>query len=263
MSSTRNAPGPDPRRLTARSVVASTLLGVSPPQLPTRALVATAELFGIAPGTTRVALSRMVAAGELEPVAAGYQLVGALLARQARQEQSRAGTTTRWDGRWQTLVVVGEARPAAERARLRSALEALRLAELREGVWLRPGNLSTGLLPEAEALAAASTLALDSTVDDAPALAARLWDLDAWASTARTSLVELDRLGAELDAGRTDALADAFVASADALRHLQADPLLPAALLPAGWPGDDLRARHRAYDASFKTLLTSWSRARS
>lgn len=262
MSSTRNASVAGRRRLTARSVLASTLLGVAPPQLPTRALVSTAELFGIAPGTTRVALSRMVAAGELEPVAAGYRLVGPLLARQARQEQSRSGATGPWDGRWRTLVVVGEARPAAERARLRSALEALRLAELREGVWLRPANLVADVLPEAEALAAASTLDLDSTVDDGPALAARLWDLDGWADVARATVGELDRLGADLDAGRTEALADAFVASADALRHLQADPLLPAPLLPAAWPGDDLRARHRAYDASFKALLTTWARAR-
>ena len=39
------------RRLTARSVVASTLLGSDPPELPTRSLVGTAALFGIAPGT--------------------------------------------------------------------------------------------------------------------------------------------------------------------------------------------------------------------
>ena len=39
---------PPTRRLTARSAIASTLLGVSPPELPTRSLVATVELLGIA-----------------------------------------------------------------------------------------------------------------------------------------------------------------------------------------------------------------------
>ena len=90
----------DRRRLTARSVVASTLLGVRPPQLPTRALVGTAELLGISPGTARVAISRMVASGELEAIDDGYRLASpSLLARQARQDLSRGGRTGRWDGR--------------------------------------------------------------------------------------------------------------------------------------------------------------------
>ena len=78
------------RPLTARSLVASTLLGTQPPVLPGRVLVRLAELFGIAEGTTRVALSRMVAAGELEVDDGRYRLVGpALLARQATQEHGR------------------------------------------------------------------------------------------------------------------------------------------------------------------------------
>ena len=71
--------------LTARSVVASTLLGTHPPRLPGRLLVAFAEEFGINPGTTRVALTRMVDRGELARVDGGhYSLAGALLDRQAR-----------------------------------------------------------------------------------------------------------------------------------------------------------------------------------
>ena len=62
MATTRNTERP----LSARSVVASTLLGMRPPRLPTQILVRSGALFGIAEGTTRVALSRMVAAGELE-----------------------------------------------------------------------------------------------------------------------------------------------------------------------------------------------------
>ena len=51
--------------LTARSVIASTLLGTEPPRLPGRVLVRVGELFGITEGTIRTALSRMVASGEL------------------------------------------------------------------------------------------------------------------------------------------------------------------------------------------------------
>ena len=79
----------DRKPMTARSVVASTLLGVEPPRLTTRILVRSGELFGIAEGTTRVALSRMVAAGELRPDDDGYRLAGRLLDRQARQTASR------------------------------------------------------------------------------------------------------------------------------------------------------------------------------
>ena len=45
--------------------------------------------------------------------------------------------------------------------------------------------------------------------------------------------------------------------SAAVLRHLQADPLLPDALLPGDWPGPGLRDAYEAYDADFKA---SWAR---
>ncbi|HEX8582205.1 MAG TPA: hypothetical protein VF640_07745, partial [Acidimicrobiales bacterium] len=101
------------RPLTARNVIASTLLGVRPPELAGRVLVRSGELFGIAEGTTRVALSRMVAAGELEADGGRYRLTGRLLARQARQAESRTGATGPWDGTWRLAVVTADRRPAA------------------------------------------------------------------------------------------------------------------------------------------------------
>ncbi len=50
--------------MTARSVLASALLGEDPPELPVAHLVHLAGLFGINPNRARVALSRMVASGE-------------------------------------------------------------------------------------------------------------------------------------------------------------------------------------------------------
>src|SRR3954449_1313936 len=75
--------------LDARSVALSVLLGSHPPVLPARALVALAELFGIAGGTMRPALSRMVAAGELEAIEGRYRLAGRLLDRQRAQDIGR------------------------------------------------------------------------------------------------------------------------------------------------------------------------------
>jgi len=247
-------------RLTARSVIASTLLGMQPPRLSTRMLVRSGELFGIAEGTTRVAISRMVAAGELNPDDDGHRLAGPLLTRQARQGLSRSGRTRRWRGSWRTAVVTADGRSLADRTGLRAAMDQLRLAELREGVWLRPDNLPAGVLPGAEAVIDAQCRWLASRVDDPGVLAAELWALDGWSRTAVELGGELRRLVGALRSGDVDALAPAFVLSASVLRHFQADPLLPPELLPGDWPGPALRSDYDRYDAAFKTLWRTWYR---
>lgn len=257
------------RKLTARSVIASTLLGVNPPQLQTKTLVSTAELLGIAPGTARVAMSRMVVAGELEPTVDGYRLASpALLARQTRQDESRAGRMRRWRGAWRTAVVDVDSRTAVDRANLREALRSLRFAELREGVWMRPDNLRSKVLIDAEEVAAKQCQFLRSRpesagrgIDESVALAQRLWDLPGWVSGADLLLGDVDRLGGRLEDGDSSALAEGFVVSADVLRHLQADPLLPVELLPQGWPGSRLREQHRSFDTAFKATLRAWREA--
>lgn len=244
------------RRLTARSVVASTLLGSDPPELPTRSLVGTAALFGIAPGTARVAMSRMVAAGELVATGEGYRLVSpALLARQERQTRSRRGTTGPWDGSWRTVVVTAEARSAPDRAGLRNALAAARFGELREGVWLRPDNLTDAPPPTP------GCTILRAEPEHPATLARRLWDLPAWTQRARMLTAEVDRLLAPLEAGDAAALRDGFVLSAAVLRHVQADPLLPAELLDPTWPGPTLRSRYDRFDRAFRTTLATWQRS--
>ena len=100
MSQPRNA-------LTARSVLLSVLLGTEPPRLPVRLLVRTTELFGIAEGTTRTALSRMAAAEDVEVDDGWYGLASErLLARQARQTASRQANVRPWrDSHWVQAVV--------------------------------------------------------------------------------------------------------------------------------------------------------------
>ena len=242
----------DTRPLTARSVVASTLLGVRPSVLPPRSLVASAGLFGIAEGAVRTALSRMVVAGELTLDDGRYALSGPFLSRRERQDESRNGVGGPWDGEWEMAVVEGERRPAADRTALRAAMRALRFGELREGVWLRPANLDPDRLPDARTVVGAQCFGLVARPDGD--VAGRLWDLAGWAAAAR-------RLEADLAAHRPrledpDELAAGFLLSAAVLRHLQADPLLPADLLPADWPGRSLRTAYERYDATFKA---SWS----
>jgi phenylacetic acid degradation operon negative regulatory protein len=242
------------RPFTARSVLASTLLGADPPELPVAHLVRVSSLFGINENRARVALSRMVATGEASSDGAGhYRLAGHLLDRQRRQSASRAGRTRAWRGDWHVVVLTSPGGAAASRSRRRRRLAFARLAELREGTWLRPDNLGV-VLPD---LLADDVVLLTTRVTDAPALAARLWDLGTWATRAGELLAAL---AARAPSGPED-LAPGFVLSAAVLRHLQADPLLPPALLPPTWPGEHLRRRYDDWDARYRRVLAEWSRS--
>lgn len=250
------------RPLTARSVIASTLLGSHPPRLPSRLLVRSGELFGIAEGAIRTAISRMVAAGELEAVGSAYQLAGGLLGRQTLQDESRRPTGGRWDGRWELAVVGGTSRPSAARAALRAAMRRLKLAELREGVWTRPDNLDPGRAPHDRAVVDAQCHPFRATAErDAARLAADLWDLDGWAAEATALRTAMARVAPRLDAGDGTALRDGFLVSAAVLRHLLADPALPPELVPARWPGAHLRADYEHFDAAFQNVWREWFRA--
>lgn len=235
--------------------MASTLLGMHPPVLSSRVLVKSGELSGISEGTTRTAISRMVAAGELEAEDGAYRLAGRLLARQARQDISRTPPRWGWDGRWRMAVVVAERRSPEDRAALRSSLLGARYAELREGVWTRPDNLP-GDRPDAPGCEW-----IKGEFSEPKETAAALWDLDGWASAGRALEEELSSWTPRLAAEGVDVLAPTFVLSADVLRHLQADPLLPRELVPNGWPGGSLRQAYESFDAAFTRVWRDWYRA--
>lgn len=263
MSKERNVNTAGDRTLTARSVLLSMLLGNQPPRAPVGQLVRTAGLFGVAEGTARTALSRMVTSGEVSTADGWYEIAAdRLLARQQRQSSSRSGETAAWDGRtWvQCVVVAVRARTAADRTQLRNALVLARLAELREGVWLRPDNL--GALPALprQSVGDVATFRCDPT-DDPAHLAARLWDLTAWSERTGELIGAMQRLLAPIEEGDHRMLAAGFLTSADVLRHFQADPLLPRRLLPGNWPGQQLREVYDRYDQAYRSLLAIWFRS--
>lgn len=224
-----------PPPLSARSTALSLMLGAHPARMSPGDLTRAAEHFGIPAATVRVALTRAVAAGDLRREGGDYVLGDRLVARQRRQDEAVEDAATVWDGSWEMAVVVAGGRPGAERAALRETLAGARLAELREGVWTRPANLRRD-----PPYAAAPVLTCFRAVPEgAPApLAARLWDLEGWATEAR-------RLG-DLLASTPDP-APRLAVAAQVVRHLTTDPLLPAALLPPKWPGPGLRAAYAAY----------------
>lgn len=225
-----------PKALTARSVVLSVLLGAHPAWATAGDLVRLTADFGLREPTVRVALTRMVGAGDLVRSADGYRLSDRLLSRQRRQDDAIHPRVRPWDGSWATLVITSIGTDARTRAALRSALLDARFGELREGVWLRPDNVSRGLGPDI-----ADRVRVLHARDAAPAeLAARLWDLDGWAATGRQLLADL--------AAAPDMPAR-FVTAAAMVRHLRTDPVLPAELLPAAWPGDELRRKYTDFAA--------------
>jgi phenylacetic acid degradation operon negative regulatory protein len=237
---------PDLRPLSARSLVLSLLLGTHPAEIPVRSLVPVAEQHGVSGATLRVALSRMVQAGDLVTRDASYRLSDRLLARQARQDKALDPSTREWDGRWHQVVVTATGRDAPRRLDLRRALVDARHAELREGVWLRPDNLEPPVWSDSTV---ADTVMLHARPDTDPGeLAARLWDLDTWA--------DLARLLARLFADAAEPARRLTVAAA-MVRHLGTDPHLPVDLLPSSWPATELRLTYADYRAGLDALIDS------
>ena len=255
-----NPPGPTLsselglRPLSARSVVLSALLGSHPPVLPIAALVALAAHFEVAAGTVRTAVSRMVAAGELEPVDGGYRLSGRLLDRQREQDIGRTSPDHDWDGSWWVVSTLTTRRTAAERRRFRSVVEGAKLGELRPETWMRPTNLPVEL-DTAEVLISRGLPTVDSRE-----LAGRLWDCEALAARADLLRIALEDVSRQAGASRLGErtpdsdIAPGFMVLAACLRFLRTEPQLPAELV-VSTPANELRTRYTIVEAQLQERL--------
>jgi phenylacetic acid degradation operon negative regulatory protein len=223
-------------RMPARSVVLSVLLGAHPAWATAAELIRLTSDFDIKEATLRVALTRMVSAGDLVRSDDGYRLSDRLLARQRRQDDAINPQLTSWDGTWTTLIITSVGVDARSRSTLRNNLQQNRFAELREGVWLRPDNLKLELPRDV-----LRRVRLLHGYDDSPEeLAGHLWDLKQWVRTGRELLDE--------SASAPD-IPSRFVAAAAIVRHLLTDPVLPDELLPLTWPGAALRQSYAKFAA--------------
>jgi len=229
-----------PVRMTARSVVLSVLLGAHPASATSAELLRLTAGFDIKETAMRVALTRLVAAGDLVRSAAGYGLSERLLARQRRQDEALNPLTRPWGGNWLAVVVTSIGCDARTRTALRSGLSERRFAELREGIWMRPNNIDVDLGADL-----GTRTRMLTARDQQPAeLAGKLWDLTGWAHTGHQLLAQM--ADAPDVPGR-------FAIAAAMLRHLRRDPVLPPELLPPDWPGERIRSRY----ADFVDELTS------
>ncbi len=242
------------RPLSARSVLASALIGADQPRLSAGALVAVASLFGISAGAARTCLWRMASNGELISDDGTYALAGHLLERRHRvDDASRVGDAEAapWDGTWELAIVSLERRAAADRLELRKAAAALHLAELREGVWIRPDNLDPQRLPTPKAILDRQCTHFHGAATDITAETMHaLFDLDAWSDDARWLVEAMNEDAAQ-------GFTYQFALSIAVVRHLQLDPQLPVELIPSHWPGHPLRSTYRRFDAAFKKRLNT------
>jgi phenylacetic acid degradation operon negative regulatory protein len=221
------------RPLTARSAILSLLLGAHPPSATVRELVAFGRQVAIKESAVRAALTRMVTAGDLQRADGTYTLSARLLERQQRQDDALALPTGAWDGTWRVAAVVSSGKDSARRLHLRRSMLGAHFGELREGLWMRPDNLTwtpgTDIADDVELMQARP----DTDPED---LARRLFDPEHWAATGHDLLAH---------AAVSTTPHDRLCVFAAIVRHLTRDPLLPDELLPPGWPGGALRA---AYD---------------
>lgn len=231
------------RPLSARSVVLSLLLGAHPAELPAGALVRAGELFDVPESTLRAVLSRMVGSGDLVREGSTYGLSERLLERQRRQDLALELDQVAFDGTWEQVVITSSGRSPQDRAELRATLSSLRLAELREGVWLRPANLTRALPTWPDGLISTFRVTPD---EDPATLARRLWDVDGWAARGRALL------DAVVD---TESARERLTLNAAVVRHLLVDPALPEVLLPDGWPSARLHEEYARYSAGLIDLI--------
>ena len=226
-----------------------------------RSIVRTTELFGISEGTTRVALSRLVADDDVVAEDSRYRLSDRLVARQRRLDEGRAPATRPWRAGWEMAVIGPDVRGSGERATVGAELAALRLGELRTGVWVRPANLRRawpsslrdrvwrfevkGIGDSTTASGGRSPAERWPPTEDT-ALAARLWDLQGWADQSEALLAAF---------GPDETPAHRFMTAAAIVRHLETDPLLPAPLLPGQWPGPRLRHAYAGYERELGDLF--------
>lgn len=229
------------RPLSVRSALLSLMLGAHPDVVSSHHLLAAGRELGMSVSAVRVALTRAVSAGDLRRSADGYVLGERLLGRYRRQLEAIDPRQITWSGAWESVAVVVSGRSGVERAALRTTLTAHRLAELRDGVWMRPANLArTPTYTERDDI-----ITFESRHHDPRDVVTRLWDLDAWTENAYQVLDGLETATSQIDR---------LTAGAELVHHLSTDPILPPELEPDDWPPSLLRAAYADFQRELRAL---------
>ncbi|MFD5226389.1 PaaX family transcriptional regulator C-terminal domain-containing protein [Microbacterium sp. NPDC058342] len=203
------------------------------------ALVRLAGDLGIPAGRARTAITRLKQRGLLLSTGgAGYALNPAAFPMLERGDRRIFAVRTMRPGDEWMLVSASIPETRRDlRHQLRRRLQFLGAGSVAPGLWILPGHLQTEIEELLEEIGARGFATLFRTADPMPAAplaqtAATWWDLDALR-------VEHERFLASVDALDLSAPFSAYVHLIDSWRLLPyIDPGLPAALLPADWPGE-------------------------
>ena len=234
-------------------------------------LIELLEPLGINERQLRTSVFRLVARGWLRAERHGRRSLY-LLGEQGRRDTAHAspriyeGAQSDWDGTW-TLVALPRIgnNAMAERAELRRELLWEGFGMMAPGLFAHP-QIASGTahdilerlgIPDKALVLAARDLA-DAGGLPIASLAAQCWNLDEVADQYRLHARHFEPL-ARLLRDERPTPAQAFAARVLLLHHWRRavlhDPRLPAALLPASWPGHEARALcarlyWRLFDAS-------------
>ncbi len=214
-----------------------------------------AEAVAVPAAAIRVALGRMVQAGEIERSGRGRAGTAELTPagrRRLQRDRTALGLAfaqddgrAPWDGRWRLIAVSATEANRSVRDALRRRLLDLGAARVSTGLYLSPHDLADHLvLPNDTSgrdrlvLATAETIEVRGT-SDAATLTEMLWP--------RAPIVAAyDALDAALDAAATQTGPTARLLLADALEHaMRDDPLVPPELRGADWAPTRQRTRWR------------------
>ena len=229
------------RQPNARSLIFDLLSTLRRGSMPVAALVQAGALFGIAEGSIRVALHRLLADGRVESDERGQYRLGAAAAPVQSivagwRELDRR--TRAWNGRWLGVHGAPAAQRGAAAQRSAQALRMLGFERLAPGLHVRPANLradvaSVGATLHAIGLPESALVFELAELDPAAdARARRLWPADALVRSYRAAHRELERSSVRLRSlSESDAMTESFLIGGRVVQQLALDPLLPAPLV--------------------------------
>lgn len=228
----------------ARSLVLDLLSTLRGGTMPVSALVAAGALFGIAENSVRVAVARLLAAGQVERDERGRYRLGErahAVDRRVHGWRKLEERTRSWDGEW-IGIHMGEL-PTPRRRALRLRERALRLLGfqvLSSGLAIRPDNLRGGmgeLRRELHSLGletGAVSFRLRELEPSTEARARGLWDVATLCDGYRRSFLDLETSAEELPKlPEAQAMVESYLLGGRVIRQLVLDPLLPEPIVPA------------------------------
>lgn len=240
-----------PMRPAPKTLILDLLSTLSGGTMPVGALVQSGQLFELAENSVRVALARLLAAGQVERDERGRYRLGERAApvdrhvHAWRRLEEKLGP---WNGSW-----VGACASIAEGGRRDRALRLLGFRELTPGLEIRPQNLRGGasaVREELRQLGLAEPLVFELAGLDAPTQlrATRLWDVEELRRTYLSCRAELEDSRKRLvAAGEREGMVESYLVGGRVIRQLAFDPLLPEPILAAA-ERDALVEAMRRYD---------------